>query len=616
MSQTQTYGPRTLFSQGLHATKYRAPDETYDDYAVRYSRAVADDERSFRRNLRYTREQYILPGGRQQHSMGRPYRTTAFNCYTGGVIPDSFQGIMEALKLGGMTLRTGGGVGWDFSTLRPEGEPIRGLGHGSFASGPVSFMKLWDVMCETILTAGHRRGAMMGVLRIDHPDILKFVSAKRGTGALKNFNISCGITDPFMEALDADGLYDLKFGDTVHASVRAVDVWARIMESNWDWAEPGVLYLDRINNQNPLWYCEKIAATNPCSEQPLPPYGACLLGSLNLPKFLVPSHIGQPSLSGLAEQHESDGYGSSVLPFVQRVVDARAGCWDIDYELLDDATDCAVRAFDAVPERTVFPLPEQREEAINKRRMGLGVTGMANVGEIMGQSYGTPGYIALQDKILERIALQAYRTSIELAKEKGAFPLFDAEKYCAGWFVKNRLPEDIQDGIAKHGIRNGLLLSIAPTGTISLVADNVSSGIEPPYALVEDRDIHMPDGLRTFQIKDYAVEFYGVHGRTSSDVSAEEHIDVLCGAQKWVDSSISKTCNVNGQIAGSGPGVTFSRFKDLYLRAYQGGAKGCTTFNRNGKLVGVRRDAEVIEADSEGLACTFDEQGRKTCAAD
>lgn len=608
MMQEQ-YGPRTEFGQLIHSTKYRAPDETFDDYAVRWSRATTDNERDFRRALNYTRSQTLLPAGRQQHSMGRPYLTTAYNCFVGGLIPDSYEGIMEALKLGGMTLRTGGGVGWNFDTLRPTGEPIRGLGHGSFSSGPISFMRIWDINCDTILTAGHRRGAMMGVLRIDHPDIMEYIGAKRGTGALKNFNISVGVTDEFMDALMNDGLYWLQFNGVKYRQVRALDVWAKIMESNWDWAEPGVLFLDRINQRNPLYYCERIYATNPCAEQPLPPWGACLLGSLNLVKVLVPSHIG--NVVAISDEARS---------FNHKIVDPRASNFDIDYEMLDDVVDVAVRCFDNVPERTVFPLPQQREEGLAKRRMGVGITGAANALEIMGYRYGTSEFINKLEEIEARIARQAYLTSIELAKEKGPFPMFDAEKYLDGWFVQNALDDEVLHGIGKHGLRNGVLLSIAPTGTISMAADNVSSGIEPPYSLKGEATIIMPDGKRDFETVDYAAQFYGVNGQTANETTAEQHIDVLCAAQKFVDSSISKTCNVNGQIAGKGPGVSFSDFKKLYLRAWEGGAKGCTTFNKNGKLLGVRRDnddgPEVIGETQEGAACTFDAEGRRTCDAD
>lgn len=536
--------------------------------------------------------------------MGRPLLTTAYNCFVGGLIPDSYEGIMEALKLGGMTLRTGGGVGWNFDTLRPEHEPIRGLGEGSFSSGPISFMRIWDVNCDTILTAGHRRGAMMATFSVHHPDVLKFIAAKRGTGQLRNFNISVTVTDRFMEALENDGLYELSFGGTRFGQVRAVDVWAKIMESNWDWAEPGVLFIDRINDRNPLRYCETIYSTNPCAEQPLPPNGACLLGSLNIVKTLTPSRIGN-----VVEMTRPDGYGVSVD---HRIVDPHSSRYSVDWELLDDLVDTAVRCFDNVPERTVFPLEEQKQEALSKRRMGVGVTGMANAVEIMGHRYGSPGYIDMQDRILERVALQAYRTSIELAQEKGSFPLFDSERYLEGWFVNNALNEEIRDGIRRHGLRNGLLLSIAPTGTISMVADNISSGIEPPYAVMGKYTIMMPGGKEVFDTVDHAYEFFGIECQTAQETTAEQHIDVLCAAQHWVDSSISKTCNVNGQIAGQGQGVPFADFKQLYMRAYDGGAKGCTTFNLNGKLQGVRE--VVTPVIEEGKACRIDgTTGLRSC---
>ncbi len=609
MASTEAYGPRTKFGQLLHETKYRAPDEKFDDYCVRWSRATTDTDKDFRRALKYTRDQFILPAGRQQHSMGRAYLTTAYNCFVGGLIPDSYEEIMESLKLGGMTLRTGGGVGWNFDTLRPEGEPIRGLGPGSFSSGPISFMRIWDINCETILTAGHRRGAMMATMRVDHPDIMKFITAKRGTGQLKNFNMSVCVTDEFMEAVESDGLYWLQFNGVKYHQVRAVDVWAVIMQSNWDWAEPGTLFIDRINERNPLYYCEKIFATNPCAEQPLPPWGACLLGSINIVKALTPSRVGN-----VVDLTRQQGYGVTVD---QRIVDPRSSKFDIDYELLDDVVDTAVRCFDNVPERTVFPLEQQKQEALSKRRMGLGVTGMANAIEIIGHRYGSPGYIEMQDRILERIALQAYRTSIELAKEKGSFPLFDADKYLGGWFVNNSLNEEIRSGIRKHGLRNGLLLSIAPTGTISMAADNVSSGIEPPYAIHGKYTIIMPSGKEVFDTVDHAFEFFGVTCQTAEETTAEQHVDVLCAAQKWVDSSISKTCNVNGQIAGKGPGVTFNDFKQLYKRAYDGGSKGCTTFNIHGKLQGVREvvePGEAVTVEDEGAACRIDgTTGVRTC---
>lgn len=557
--------------------KYRAPGETFDDYCVRYARTVADNEPHFRRLLRLLRDQVLLPAGRQQLSIGRPNLTTAFNCFTGEIIPDETAGIFEAVKRGALTMRSGGGDGWEFSSIRPRGEPIRGLGHGAYASGPVSFMDVWHAMCGTIMSAGERRGAMMGTLRVDHPDILEFIKAKRTPGRLTNFNVSVAITDEFMAALEVDGTYKLRFGETIHGDARAADVWAIIMESNWDYAEPGCIFIDRINQTNPLYYCETIYTTNPCSEQPLPPNGCCLLGSINIVKLLTPKH------------------GGNSL--------------EIDFDMLDDAVDAAVRAFDNVIDRTIYPLPEQREEEMQKRRMGLGVTGVANALEVLGMPYGSKEYLGAQDTLLERINVKAYEVSSDMAVTKGPFPLFDADKYCDGLFFK-KLPDDLRAKVHATGLRNGLLTSIAPTGTISLCADNVSSGIEPVFSIRGKRLILTPDGKREFDVVDYAAEFHGVEGRTVVKVSAEEHVDVLCRAQRYVDSSISKTCNVVGQVGGAGPGVTYAEFKELYIRAWRGGAKGCTTYNTTGKREGILRSTD----DEEGLACVYDpETGARSC---
>lgn len=576
---TDLYGPRTKFGRLIHAMKYRYAGETFDDYAVRYSRVTADDEGHFRRLLRYTRDQLILPAGRQQLSVGRPYGITAFNCFVAPPIPDDTAGIFDAVKIGALTMRSGGGVGWDFSTLRPAGEPIRGLGPGAFSSGPVSFMGVWNAMCETIRSAGERRGAMMGVLRVDHPDILKFISAKSDDVSLKNFNISVAVTDKFMEALEADGIYQLKFGDTIFGDARAVDVWARIMENNWDYAEPGVLFMDRINQLNPLWYCETINATNPCAEQPLPPYGACLLASINATKLLKPDRQ-----FGIAPK--------------------------LDFELLDDAVDALVRSCDNVIDRTTYPLPEQRDEARAKRRMGIGVAGMANAIELMGHKYATSEYLIIHDDILRRILHQAYRTSTAIAKVKGSFPLFNRERYLEGQFIKS-LPESIKYGIEVNGLRNGLLTSIAPTGTISLTADNISSGIEPVAQIKGTREVRTPHGILTLEVEDFAKHFYDFDCTTADQVSPEGHINVLCHSQKYVCSSISKTCNINGQISGQGPGVTFNEFKDTYLRAWKGGAKSCSTFNLNGKRAGMMRSTND---EDEVAACFVDlVTGIKSC---
>lgn len=569
----QVFGPQTAYSEHLHATKYRVDSETFDDYCVRYARTTTDDELHFRHLLDGLRHQRILPAGRQQLAVGRPYDITAMNCYVGGTIPDTSEGIMDELKYSMLTLRSGGGCGWDFSTLRPYGDPIRGLGIKAYSTGPVSFMGCWDAMCATVLSAGHRRGAMMGVLRVDHPDIMRFINAKQDQSSLSNFNISVAITDKFMAALECDGLYDLIFEGRCYDRVRATDVWARIMERNWDWAEPGVLFIDTINRMNPLSYCETIAATNPCGEQPLPPNGACLLGSMNLVKYV------------------SGG--------------------EIDYDLLGLDIAMACTAFDRVIDVTRYPMERQREEQQNKRRQGIGVTGEANALEIMGHSYASAGYLKEKEKIGKFLRDTAYQTSIQAAKTRGSFPFFDATKWLKSGFAKT-LPPKIRAGIKKEGLRNGLLLSIAPTGTISMCADNVSGGIEPPFALEQERLVYMPEGQRTVQLTDYAYANHGIRGKTSSQVSAGDHIKVLCATQKYVDSAVSKTCNVNGAIKGKKQkgSVTFEQFKDLFLQAYRGGAKGCTAFNKNGKRFGI-----ITSLDDKGEeGCTIDpETGARSC---
>jgi ribonucleoside-diphosphate reductase alpha chain len=604
-------GPRNLVSQQLHAVKYRQRGETFDDYCVRYARATADDEIHFRKLLGCLRTQATLPGGRQQRAVGWPFQTTAFNCFVGDTIPDDTRKIGEALTDSMMTLRSGGGCGWDFSTLRPSGEPVRRLGDDAYASGPVSFMGMWHSMCDTIRSAGERRGAMMAVLRVDHPDIMTFVRAKQNEKALTNFNISVGVTEDFMEAVYADGLFPLKWDNRVFRTVRAVDLWAVIMENNWDWAEPGVLFIDRINRMNPLRYCEYIAATNPCGEQPLPPNGACLLLSQNLVKYIVPSY----SRMVIARETSIGSNGHQLRPWKELSIEKKG--YELDLEKLAHDVNLSVRACDNVFDNTIFPLEGQRKEAFAKRRMGVGVTGMANALEVCGCRYGTPEYIALQSKVLEVVRDAAYETSIEMARTKGPFPLFNADAWLSSGFAQT-LPDHILDGIRRHGLRNGLLLSIAPTGTISFTADNVSSGLEPPPVIEGSRTVRWEDGYRQVECNDYAFEEYGLRCRTGPEVSPEEHVAVLCAAQQYVDSSISKTINFKGAKATPAEEghVSFHDFKEIYSMAHQGGAKGCTTYNMNGKRQGIiqERKSSAVSPEQEEAYCSFDPvTGAKVC---
>ena len=560
MITLKEYGPKTNIAKELHALKYRSEGEIFYDCHNRIS-AVLGDGTEHRRDFReLLLEQKFLPAGRVQAAIGSPRKTTAFNCYVSGKIEDSFGAIMDACKEAGETMRLGGGIGYDFSTLRPKGERIKSL--GSASSGPVSFMDIFDAICGTVSSAGHRRGAQMGVLRVDHPDILEFIHAKRNESRLTRFNVSVGITDAFMEALQRKESFDLVFEGKVYDTVDAEYLWDEIMRSTWDWAEPGVLFIDRINKQNNLWYCEQIAATNPCGEQPLPPHGACLLGSFNLTKYV------NPTLGTFAyDQFMKD------IPIV-------------------------VRAMDNIFENTIYPLEEQRLEALNKRRMGLGVTGLANAVETMGWPYGTKGFLNETERIMEVLRDECYRASVELSKEKGCFPLFN-DDYLKSEFVLT-LPKDIQQGINEHGIRNSHLLSIAPTGTISLTADNISSGIEPVFTHEYTRTIQTADGPIYEDVKDYAWANWGVKGKAANEITATKHVDVLTLCQKYVDSSCSKTCNV-------GDDVTWEEFKEVYIRAYEQGAKGCTTFRASGKRYGILNE-------KKGTACFIDpETGKKEC---
>lgn len=501
------------------------------------------------------------------------------NCFVSGVIEDDSVSILGKNTEAFLTLRTGGGIGYDFSRIRPRGTLIRSL--GVEASGPLNFMDIFDATCAAAMSAGHRRGAQMAVLRVDHPDIEAFIRSKQNETRLKNFNISIGITDEFMQAVIDDTEFDLKFEGKAYGSVRAAKLWDEIMRSTWDWAEPGVLFLDTINRKNNLWYCETIEATNPCAEQPLPPYGACLLGSINLTKYVERNNY--TSWDG------TRGYHFNMAKFVADVP-------------------VFVRALDNVVDQSLYPLPEQRTEAINKRRMGIGVTGLANALEIMGFSYGSPEANATAEVILKQLRDSVYDASIELAKEKGPFPLFNADLYCESQFIKT-LPKYLIDRIREHGIRNSHLLSIAPTGTISLASDNVSSGIEPPYQLEYMRHLQLNfEEAQVEVVKDYAWNFYGVKGKTANETTAKEHVDMLTLASKYVDSAVSKTCNV-------GDDVTWEQFKDIYMDAWKGGASGCTTFREQGKRFGVLRSIPAeTEIDLEGSACFIDpETGRKTC---
>ena len=512
----------------------------------------------------------FLPAGRITAGAGTARKVTLFNCFVMGTIPDSMGGIFDMLKEAALTMQQGGGIGYDFSTIRPKGALVTGV--AADASGPLSFMDVWDSMCRTIMSAGSRRGAMMATMRCDHPDIEDFITAKSDAARLRMFNVSVLVTDPFMEAVKANGSWDLVFDGKVYQTVKARDLWNKIMRSTYDYAEPGVIFIDRINKANNLGYCETIAATNPCGEQPLPPYGACLLGSINLARLVKD-------------------------PF-------EAGA-DLDVDGLSKLVATAVRMMDNVVDASEFPLPQQAQEAQAKRRIGLGVTGLADALLMTGLRYGSDEAARQTDRWLHAIARAAYLASVELAKEKGAFPLFDADPFLASDAMM-QMDEDVRDEIRTHGIRNALLTSIAPTGTISLYAGNVSSGIEPVFAYAYTRKVLQKDGTRTEEeVVDYAVQMwrdrYGEADLPDYFVNAQtlaplDHVKMQAAAQKWIDSSISKTINCPEDIS-------FDDFQDVYMQAYETGCKGCTTYRPNdvtGSVLSVSESSETAPEADQG----------------
>lgn len=546
------------------------------------------------RFLEILRDFRFLPGGRIQAGAGTGHRVTLFNCFVMGTVADSMDGIFDGLKEGAITLQQGGGVGYDFSTLRPAGTPARSV--GSVASGPVSFMRIWDSMCATLLSTGARRGAMMATLRCDHPDIEAFIDAKRDTRALRHFNLSVLVSDAFMEALRADADWPLVFpdrdfgaaaGETVMRvwsgetqavpcrvvrRVRARELWDRIMRATYDYAEPGVLFIDRINEFNNLRYREHISATNPCGELPLPPYGACDLGSINLTRF-----VKRPFESGA----------------------------EFDFDAVERVARVGTRLLDNVIDASRFPLASQEAQARGSRRVGLGVTGLADTLILLGIAYNSPSALDFAARVMRTICHAAYRVSVDLAREKGAFPFFERDAFLAAPFVA-ALPEDIRDGIRAHGIRNSHLTAIAPTGTISLLANNVSSGIEPVFNFDYRRRVLELDGSYTeYSLRDYASALWeklrpGAVMPMEVFVDARRlpprvHIDMQAAVQPCVDNAISKTVNIPRDY-------DFAAFREVYQYAYDKGLKGCTTFRPN-PVTG-----EILSAAGEGF-----EKGSHCC---
>jgi ribonucleoside-diphosphate reductase alpha chain len=579
-------------SHDIWSAKYRfvrpdgAAEQDLGETLERVANAVAAAERPKARAkwrkefLQVMQDLSFIPAGRILAGAGTGRAVTLFNCYVMGTIDDSIPGIFDGLKEAAQTLQQGGGIGHDFSTLRPKGALVHSV--GADASGPLSFMDVWDAMCRTIMSAGARRGAMMGTLRCDHPDIETFIEAKRDGTRLRNFNVSVLVTDAFMRAVADDADWPLMFAGDIIKTVKAGALWQKIMQATYDVAEPGVIFIDRVNAMNPLGYCETISCTNPCGEQPLPPYGACLLGSLNLTRFIVD-------------------------PFTDK---AR-----LDVKRLQEVTCTAIRFLDNVVDVSNYPLAQQRQEALAKRRLGLGVTGLANALFMCGLRYGAPEAATTTKSWMAAVQRASLEGSIALAEEKGSFPKFAARKYLATNYAQT-LSEDVRGEIRKHGLRNGLLTSVAPTGTISLLAGNVSSGVEPVFSLAQNRKILNPDGShRSERLEDFGYAAWRkLHPATPvpdtlvtmADLAADDHLAMQAAAQAHVDSSISKTINVPADYA-------FSEFAAVYEKAWALGLKGCTTFRPNAVTGSILAELKLEECPSCGSHDLENKEGCKTC---
>ena len=565
--------PVSAISQQIWDMKYRFKtatgdpvDKTIEDTWRRVARALARLEAqpgAWEASFFNAMENFaFMPAGRILAGAGTERNVTLFNCFVMGTIPDDMAGIFESLKEAALTLQQGGGIGYDFSTLRPKGAPVKGV--GADASGPLTFMDVWDAMCRTVMSAGYRRGAMMATLRCDHPDIEAFIEAKQEPGRLRMFNLSVLVTDAFMQAVRADAPWELSFGGTTFRVVPARALWDRIMRATYAQAEPGVIFIDRVNRRNNLWYCEEIYSANPCGEQMLPPYGACLLGSINLATLV---------------EH----------PFEMKA--------SFDTAQLEKLVPVAVRMLDNAIDVSRFPLPQQQHEAQAKRRIGLGITGLGDALIMCGVRYGSAEAVELTERWMTALRRAAYLASVELAREKGAFPLFDREPYLKGETIQE-LDADVKTAIAEHGIRNALVTSVAPTGTISLLADNISSGLEPVFSFSHTRQVLQPDGSRSAEeISDHAYRlFRRLKGEDtplpaafvdSQSIEPSAHVVMQATVQKFIDSSVSKTINLPEDIP-------FEAFVNVYAQAYDLGCKGCTTYRPN-PVTG-----SVIEASGHG----------------
>ena len=593
------HDPMFAAGRALWEAKYRAPQELrINDTWARVAKTVAAPEHDRERwtaSFEHILEGFhFLPGGRILAGAGLERRVTLLNCFVMGTMRDSLDGIFQALKEGALTMQQGGGIGYDFSTLRPRSSHAGAS--GTVPSGPVSFLHVWDAMAKTVLSTGLRRGAMIATLRCDHPDIEEFIAAKSHHGVLTHFNLSVLVTDELVRAVREDRMFSLVFPESssgggggdfvnrrwsgssaqvpcrIHRQVRARDLWASIIRGAYEQGEPGVLFIDRINRANNLWYTEDISATNPCGEVPLPPYGACDLGSINLTRF---------------------------------VVDAFARDARLDEERLAETARIATRFLDDVLDVTRFPLEPQARRARETRRIGLGVTGLADALVMLGLRYDDPRARETAARVLRIVCHAAYEESIELAREKGSFARFDRTRFLSGEFAST-LPADIRAGIARVGLRNSHLIAIAPTGSISVLAGGVSTGIEPIYAAKMHRPWSGASGEGGELVyEDYAVAMYKrIRGNGVGDppalvtmeaVAPEAHVEMQAALQPFVDNSIAKTVNVPRDFP-------FARFEPLFLLAYDRGLKGCTAFRPNpvtGELLGVAEKCLFCDVEHE-----------------
>lgn len=543
----------------LHQEKYRDRDQSFIEHSKQLAANLSSNDFHKSQLERMFTHRRFLPAGRVQAAMGaRDREVSAFNCSVSQPIHDSLSSIMDGVSNAARILRLGTGIGYNFSRLRPKGALIKKLQTQS--SGPLSFMKIYDVMASTIASSGHRRGAQMGIMDISHPDIEEFIDAKLKAGEYRQFNLSVNVSDAFMSALEKGEEWPLSFNGEVYKTVRAEYLWDKIIRNAYNSAEPGVIFLDRVNKSNNLYYCEQIEATNPCAEQPLPPYGLCLLGSINLPSYFTSSAFNDA--------------------------------------LFDKDIYAAVEAYDNIFDKSVYAIPEHEKEAKQKRRMGIGMTGIANAIEyyLGTASYGSNHFNDVLGAVCERLRNTCYRASIKLSRERGPFELFDRDKFLSSEFAKT-LPDDIQNGIYEFGLRNSHLLSYAPCGTISQTAHNVSSGVEPIFFHEVERDVYMKSGKERVTLTDYNVRTHNFFGKTLEQCTISEHLSVAAICQKYCDSSVSKTINV-------ATSCSYTEYERIYREAYRSGSKGMTVFRPT-----AIRGAVIVESKKEPAQKQFRQAG-------